>query len=278
MKRVVWLTDLHLNFLPHDEAARFLDLVAAERPDAVLLGGDIAEAHDVDRYLQRIDERLGVPVYFVLGNHDFYHGSIRRVRQRVAELCAGRPNLVYLSTSPPVQLAPGVALVGHDGWADGRLGSYETSMVMMNDYRLIEELAGMNKLDRWPLLHRLADEAAEHVRRTLPEALASYPRAFVLTHVPPFREACWHEGQISSAEWLPHFTSRAVGDALLDVADRFPQRQITVLCGHTHGRGQARLRDNLVVFTGGATYGEPEVQRVFELPEAPAAPPASGPA
>lgn len=265
MKRVLWLTDLHLNFLRYDEVERFLDRLVAEEPSAVLIGGDLAEAHDVGRYLERLDDRLHVPIYFVLGNHDFYFGSLRRVRQRIDELCQERPRLVYLSNSPALELAPGVALVGHDGWADGRLGSYETSLVMMNDYRLIEELAGMTKLERWPLLKRLADEAAAHLRETLPAALAAHSQAFVLTHVPPFREACWHEGQISDNQWLPHFTCKALGDALLEIADRFPARQITVLCGHTHGRGQVKLRDNLLVLTGGAVYGEPEVQRVFEF-------------
>jgi predicted MPP superfamily phosphohydrolase len=266
MKRVVWLTDLHLNFLRYDQVEQFLDVLAAADPSAVLIGGDIAEAHDVGRYLERLDDRLQAPIYFVLGNHDFYFGSLRRVRRRMEALCRERPNLVYLSTSPAIELSPEVALVGHDGWADGRLGNYETSLVMMNDFRLIEELAGMTKLERRPLLESLAKEAAAHLRETLPAALATHRQAFVLTHVPPFREACWHEGQISDDQWLPHFTCRAVGDALLDIADGHPDRQITVLCGHTHGGGQAKLRDNLLVLTGGAVYGEPEVQRVFELP------------
>ena len=39
---------------------------------------------------------------------------------------------------------------------------------------------------------------------------------------------------------------------------------MTVLCGHTHGEGQAQILPNLKVLTGGAKYGEPRVQRVFE--------------
>lgn len=33
-------------------------------------------------------------------------------------------------------------------------------------------------------------------------------------HVPPFREASWHQGRISDDDWLPHFTCKAVGDVL----------------------------------------------------------------
>lgn len=166
-----------------------------------------------------------------------------------------------------MELALGVGLVGHDGWADARLGDYETSLVMMNDYRLIEELAGVGKRERWPLLQQLGDRAAEHVRQVLPPALDRFEHVFFLTHVPPFRQACWHQGEISDDEWAPHFTCWAVGEALLEAADAFPHRQIMVLCGHTHGCGEARLRDNLVVLTGGAVYGQPAVQRVFEIGE-----------
>jgi hypothetical protein len=44
-----------------------------------------------------------------------------------------------------------------------------------------------------------------------------------------------------------------------------PTRQATVLCGHTHGRGEVQMLDNLTVLTGGADYGKPEVQRIFEI-------------
>src|SRR5207245_2109809 len=135
--------------------------------------------------------------YLVLGNHDFYFGSIAAVRRSVVDLCRRRPRLVYLTAGGVVQLAPGMGLLGHDGWADARVGDYERSLVMMNDYRLIEELAHCDKQQRLPRLRALGDEAAEHVRRHLPSALAQYPEVLLLTHVPPFREACWYNGQIS---------------------------------------------------------------------------------
>jgi 3',5'-cyclic-AMP phosphodiesterase len=89
----------------------------------------------------------------------------------------------------------------------------------------------------------------------------------VATHVPPFREACWHEGKLSNADWLPHFSCKAVGEALRRAAKAHPDRKIRVLCGHTHGAGTAEILPNLKVFTGGAEYGEPAVQGVFELDE-----------
>jgi 3',5'-cyclic-AMP phosphodiesterase len=37
-------------------------------------------------------------------------------------------------------LTPNTALVGHDGWGDGRLGDLNWSGVILNDFLLIEEL------------------------------------------------------------------------------------------------------------------------------------------
>lgn len=263
--QLAWLSDIHLNFLDVTTAERFFAAVRETRADAVMLTGDIGEAGSVMRWLERMDDALQRPIYFVLGNHDFYGGSIAAVRTAAAELRQRRPNLVYLTAGNVVPLTPTTALIGDDGWADARLGKYETSYVMMNDYRLIEELAPYSKRDRWDRLKQLGDEAASNIRRLLPEALEQFPHVLVATHVPPLREACWHEGQLSDDEWAPHFTCRAMGDAILETAHRHPQRTIAVYCGHTHSSGICHPAPNVTIYTGGAKYGEPAVQEVIAV-------------
>lgn len=264
-RTLLWLTDIHLNFIPPARADAFFDALRARRPGGILLGGDIAEAHDVADYLVRF-AKLQVPTWFVLGNHDYYFDAIARVREHVRELGAEHPQLVYLSeATQPLELAPGVGLVGHDGWADGRLGDYEHSLVSMTDFRLIEDFVGLTKRARWPKLQALGDEAAAHIRRVLPPALERFHRVLLLTHVPPLREACWHEGQLSDNQWAPFFTCKAMGDAILQIMSRRPDVQLTVLCGHTHGAGRCRPAANVEIITGGATYGEPAIQQVLEF-------------
>lgn len=265
MKRIVWLSDIHLNFVVGREYDAFVDKVAATAPDAILLGGDIGEAPSVGRYLADLDARWSCPIHFVLGNHDFYFGSIAGVRSEVALLCSQRPRLNYLTLGGPVQLAEEVALVGHDGWGDGRVGDYERSLVMMRDYQLVAELSGYSKQARWPLLKQLGDEAAEHARRVLPAALAKNRRVIFLTHVPPLRAACWHEGQLSDDHWAPHFVCQALGDALLEIMQRHPEQELTVLCGHTHGAGECRPLPNVHILTGGSIYGEPAITGILEV-------------
>ncbi len=265
MKRVVWLTDIHLNFLSDARVAAFVEEVAAASPDAVLIGGDIGEAQNVCDYLGLLRASIPARIYFVLGNHDFYHGSVRATRERVAQFCREHPGLHYLTVETFDQLTPHVGVVGHDGWADGRLGDYSRSLVRMLDWKLIDELKSHDRQARWEVLKGLADEAAAHLRRALPLALEQFRHVVLLTHVPPFLEACWHEGRISNAEWSPHFTCHAVGQAILEIMDAHPDRQLTVLCGHTHGVGETRLRENVQVLTGGAQYGAPQIARVFEF-------------
>ena len=242
-------------------------MLAETEAEAFVLTGDIAEADDVATHLHAIAVKVNRPVYFVLGYHDFYRGSIAEVRRKVRALCAVTPNLHWLSDVNVVPLTDETCLVGHDGWGDGRFGDYFGTGVMLNDFGLIEEFGGFDEdpKDRLAKLHALGDEAADHFRSVLPDALYRFRHVIAATHVPPFREACWHEGKVSDDNWLPFFSCKAVGDALVGAMAAAPDRTMTVLCGHTHGGGEARILPNLQALTGGAKYGGPAIQDVIEI-------------
>lgn len=265
MIRAAWVTDIHLNFLDGPGVARFLAALEAERPDVLLVGGDIGEADSVAGYLRTMADRLNRPIHFVLGNHDFYRGAIPPVRARVSALCRLTPHLTYLSRDGVVELTPGTGLVGHDGWGDARHGDFFGTFVELNDHRLIGGLTGLDKARLRDELHRLGDEAAAHLRSVLPAALARYPHVLLLTHVPPFREACCYRGQASDDDWAPFFTCKAVGDLLAETMRAHPDRRLTVLCGHSHGAAEVRVLPNLLVLAGEAEYGAPRTQRVLTL-------------
>jgi 3',5'-cyclic AMP phosphodiesterase CpdA len=263
--RLAWLTDIHLNFVSPKARAEFYARLRAEYLDALLLGGDIGEADSVNQFLDEMAGALSLPIYFVLGNHDFYGGSIAAVREAVKRQSAASRWLHWLPACGVVPLTATTALVGHDSWADGRLGDFFGSDVLLNDYVLIAELRAPRKSQRYAKLNSLGDEAAEFLDRQASEAVAAYRDIVVLTHVPPFREACWHEGRISGADYLPHFACRAVGDRLAAIMRARPDRRMTVLCGHTHSPGAARILDNLEVRTGQAKYGLPQLQQVLTV-------------
>ena len=268
--RLGWITDIHLNFLNIADRRRFLESVR-EQVDALVISGDIAESNSIGEMLRQIEAWLERPVYFVLGNHDCYRGSVAGTRANVAEMVNGAKNLVYLSRAGIVELTPHTCLVGHDGWADARLGDYDRSDVIVNDFLLIDELRcwkDPHTLDK-PALRRalqtLGDEAAGYLQGLLSQAAERYPNVVVATHVPPFREAAWHQGRPSGDDYLPYFSCKAVGDVLLAVAKSHPACQLLVLCGHTHGGGEVQVLENLRVVTGPAEYGKPQIQQIFDI-------------
>jgi predicted phosphohydrolase len=262
--KVAWLTDIHLEFLDTAGVSRFARKVREASPDVVLISGDIAQAPTIADHLANLAHEAMRPIYFVLGNHDFYHGSIVGVRTRVRNLSAQSNGLHWLNDAGVVRLTPRTCLVGHDGWGDGRLGDFHSSEVRLNDFLLIEELTGLHREDLLTRLHHLGDEAAEHFRRVLPEALEEAEHVVVLTHVPPFLESSWYDGRYCDADWLPFFSCQAVGNVLAEFMRRHMTRRMTVLCGHTHGGGTSQILANLVTVTGSAQYGRPVIQNLFE--------------
>jgi len=265
MARFGWLTDIHLNFLEESEFQEFCDTMGSEQLDGLLISGDIGEALSLKHYLTAIARYTGQTVYFVLGNHDFYGGSIHSVRREVRELCQSTKQLVWLNDSGPIGISKNTCVVGHDGWADGINGDFFGSHVVLNDYFLIEELRGRGKRDLFNILGELAKEAVIHFQRVMPLALARFEHVILLTHVPPYYGAAWHEGGPSDKDFAPHFSNRIVGDAISEIMVGHSSKRLTVLCGHTHGAGVYQPVENITVKTGGAEYGRPKLQEIIEL-------------
>jgi len=262
--RHAWLTDIHLEFLRDKKALAFVKVLADQGFDGIFLTGDISTAKRLEFHLQLFEDIYQAPVYFVLGNHDYYGGAIESVRRMTEELCNKSKWLHWLPASGVVKISNDTCLIGHDGWADGRFGDYSGSRVLLNDYVQIQNFAKAGGLGRLALLNSFGDQAAAYFEDMLPDALKHYRHVIVLTHIPPFKESCWHEGEISADDWLPHFSCKAVGDVLRKFMSAYPARQMTVLCGHTHSSGQVAILPNLSVKTGGAKYGSPMIQEILK--------------
>ncbi|QDV33475.1 metallophosphoesterase family protein [Tautonia plasticadhaerens] len=264
--RLAWATDIHLNFVDRETAGRFCEEVEGSGADRLVISGDIAESFDLGETLGFLADRLPCPIDFVLGNHDYYGSRIADIRAAMAEVTRRITPLNWLPESGVLSICPEVALLGHDGWGDARLGDFAGSTIRLNDYRLIGELSGLDRMSLARVLRSLGDEAASFARRALPHALQRHRSAIFATHVPPFRESCVFKGRVANDEWAPHFSCGSLGDALVEVMTRSPDRRLLVLCGHVHNPAVARILPNLVAMTGGAEYRRPEVCRVFDVP------------
>ncbi len=263
--KFVWLTDIHLEFLTVQEVQLFFQKIVAVKASGIFLTGDISIAKNIYHHLTLMAKMLSVPIYFVLGNHDYYGGKISETRQMVETIANESSNLCYLPAAGVVELTNLVGLIGHGSWADGRLGSSQNSNIFLNDYLKIENFIGKGKAERFALLNQLGDQAAIYLEKSLQRAIELYVDIYLLTHVPPFTEACWHNGAIAEDDFLPHFACKAVGDILIKIMSSHPEKRLTVLCGHTHSEGIAQILPNLQVKTGKAQYGHPEIQKIINI-------------
>ncbi|MDE1947701.1 MAG: metallophosphoesterase family protein [Burkholderiales bacterium] len=97
------LSDLHLDYAPMDRPVNEADLV--------VLAGDISRPREAVAWALR----LGKPVLYVAGNHEFYGGSIDATQGQLRMLCAGTA-LQFLDCDETV--IQGVRFLGATLWTD----------------------------------------------------------------------------------------------------------------------------------------------------------------
>ncbi len=278
--KLLHLTDTHLDHLHLKAVQSYCRKLKRENPDIVVITGDISNANMLFEHLLVLRKELApCPVFFVAGNHDYYHGSIEEIRAKFsgglcvyegpAKTLPSGEGAWWLGCSGVIHLTDTHALVGSDGWYDGGYADWFKSQLDMNDYYLIRELSGpriKTRQERFDALQVLSGASADYVRTQLQAAFdAGYKTCYVATHVPPFKESSVYRGKVSDDTWLPHFSSKKMGEALTQVCLANPDNQAIVLCGHTHGASTYFALKNLTVLCGAAEYGDPSIANEFNL-------------
>ena len=263
--KVAWFTDIHLDFASPQTLERFWVESNLADFDVVVITGDIGESDTLHGWLKLFEQHVSRPIYFVLGNHDYYGSSFQNVHAHLTQILRTSPWLTWLDTAEPVELGSGLGLIGVGGWSDGGYGSYDISPVRLSDWNYISDFAGLDHHTRGALLAKLGDQAAELLDHKLEFALRQFERLIVATHYPPFPEACLYMARPTDALHLPHFSCKAIGDRLLAAAGRRPDRDILVLCGHTHCWADTQILPNLRTLVGAADYGHPALQPLITV-------------
>jgi Icc protein len=264
MDNLLWITDVHLDHLSGTLQDAWFEKLAKSPADMLLLGGDTANSRSFSRMLGRIKEVFPGKVALVAGNHDYYHTSISEFRAELTWL--HRAGVIVFEPgcqSEPLQLAKRVHLCGSGGWGDASAGCANASRMELNDEHLIAELRSGNLTAR---LRELGNESAEHLQTQLAAVPEDASCVIVLTHVPPWPEATWHEGKRSDALALPRFCWQAGGIVISQAAERMPQTRFIVLCGHTHSDGIWK-HGNITCHTAGSAYGRIDHSGLITLGE-----------
>ena len=134
--KIAWCTDIHLNFCKIDKRQKFYREIKDTNADAILITGDIGESQDFKFYLNEIKDYTLLPVYFVLGNHDYYGSSYRNVQSKTKS----KDGLTYLHKEETgIALGEDIVLFGVDGWGDCVAGDFEKSSIYLTDHQMIAD-------------------------------------------------------------------------------------------------------------------------------------------
>jgi predicted phosphohydrolase len=220
---LAWCSDLHFDFIRPHQRQHFLQSVAMSGAHGVVITGDISTSRRIADNLGSI-AGMGLPTYFVTGNHDYYAGDFASTDATIASVCRQLPNLTRLGLGEIIPLGERTVLIGHSGWGDGGAGMGPRTPVRMNDSLLIADL----RLEGAALFEKLAElgmASARYIERVALIAVQNADQVVVATHVPPFPEASRHEGAPGDPSHLPHFTNVAMGGSLRKIARAWPQKK-----------------------------------------------------
>lgn len=276
--KLAWFTDIHLD-MPGDLLGRVQKLnQMADDAEVILISGDISVSNSLIPHLALLENAFERPIYFVLGNHDYYNSSIGSTRRSVVELCNSSSFLKYMPMVSSVLLQKGTYLVGHDGWYDAQNGNPHSNDVLMTDWIKISDfnaalrgsLGGqsLNKNAIMDLSRKLAQQAVNHIANGIKSIVKDSQHIIVMTHVPPFKESFNgvenHRG-MPVMQILPWYTSKLMGDTLMAAARAYPGVKFTVLSGHSHSYYDNDLLNNLTVKVGKAVYGNPQLASLLTI-------------
>lgn len=282
--KLAWATDIHLDFITNPEqpvpSAKNLDVFCKSllqgKPDAIFLTGDISLSKHLRDHLFALEARIPLPIYFVLGNHDFWLGKIEEVRKQMNQVTLQSDRLKYLSAMPYVALSNETVMVGHDGWYDGFNGNPYASGLQMNDWYRISDFVEAGAVNRQTgflnlelvlsVARNQAVLAAKHITFGIKSAISQRKpkKIIVVTHVPPFTGAL-HRAPADPQALYPWYSSKTMGDMLLTAAKANPNITFEIFSGHVHAKHEEQITPNLLFRSGGAEYGSPTLQGVFDI-------------
>ena len=253
-KKFVWLSDTHLSMsiLPAMKR-RFIDRITSIDADGLVITGDISNGLWLESDLRYLAVHHPKPIYFVLGNHDYYWRHMGSVHEDVRRLCKEFPNLVWLTESDPVMLDEDVALVGHEGWFDANCGDRDATAWAVDRLLNLDFWRMRDHVDQVYEWRNMAKTSALAIEEKIEKIRERASMVYVATHFPPWKEASRADGKIFESLWHAYNTNVTLGESLLKIAQK-SKLQINVLAGHTHLSCNLAVRKNLNCRVAPASY------------------------
>lgn len=253
--KYLWFTDTHLNNVLPWTKALFIRNIVKENPKGIFLTGDISNGLTTAFNLKLLANFVKCPIYFVLGNHDYYFSNINKTHNKIKEMCEKYPNLIWLTNSDVIGLTDQVAIIGTEGWYDAAIGKPEYLKYTL-DWLLIEDFRKLNFMpERIEMFKILAEKSCQIISNKLQKALdQGYKSIYILTHFPPWKEATRDEGTIMEKFWLPYNVNLKLGKTIESIMSDYKKRNVTILSGHTHTDAWIHVSRNIECKVNKAKY------------------------
>jgi len=263
--KYLWFTDTHLDNSFLLQKYFFFKEIKKENPKGIFLTGDISTGKKVVKDLESLAKHIDCPIYFILGNHDYYHSSFCQKHNEIKALCRKYTNLHWLTQHNCFPLTEESCVLGTEGWYDCHFGEPEFTRFTF-DWFMIDELYSLpTHQDRIEYFKYLAEESCQIIERQLTFALENYKTIYLLTHFPPWAEATRDIGTLLEPFWLPYNVNYRLGKKIEQLMSGRKKKKLICLAGHTHTSNMVHVSRNIECIVHEASYTRPSKseQRIF---------------
>lgn len=267
MKKIGWLTDPHFDKCDIDYFYQISKKFKAENLDGLIITGDISEGGTTMLYLSFLEKLISKPIWFVLGNHDWYNVS-RDVGFELIKKYSNH-NLIFLDDIPFIKLNKTTCLIGGENWWDAffkqSFGLLD-GMYMSEDYEKISFISPeKHESNPFSKIKLLAAIKSDVLIEKLINAFKIFDTVYLAVHVPPFKEGCLFSAIEMPENWLNHFCDHELGIKLKLLMKSYPEKELKILSGHTHSKSTKKIKQNIKQYVGASTLKKPKICDIIKL-------------
>ena len=237
-------SDIHLEFTDFT-----FPPMPGDKDTILILAGDVGlvhnpnQRHKLSNFLERCSDQFK-HVFYVVGNHEYYHNSIHRVLPDIKKLIIDNfslMNVTLLEDSDHV--VDDVAFIGSTLWTDydgGRPESAAAAEQFMNDHQLITTKTSDGTTTKFSPAHAFETHmrSREYVFNRVKDHKASGRKTVVIVHhgVSPSSTHALYAGSPFNGAFTSNL-EREIADAQPDI----------IFHGHTHHCFDYRLKNTRVI-------------------------------
>jgi Icc-related predicted phosphoesterase len=252
--KILVMSDLHTEFGSIIEEIILDDLDY----DILVIAGDIATSRTTDLVLADVAEFIAPKkLFYVTGNHDFYHGNVPSVEDRIMKLEATHDNFKFLNQQVVECEFDNeiVYFLGATGWQNRKSYNFQ-NYNLMNDFRLIKNhMYDVNQRGQYD--YEFLRDELESIEEC--STLKPY-KVVVVTHVPPTIDAIDLNGEEASSK-APGYISAYHNDHN-DLISRYKPN--LWICGHMHDTFDKVIDKTRVVRNAYGYYNSDRQNEMFD--------------